>query len=139
MTPPTPSAGARLALTWAAQPFTLLFAFAMVPVGLTALIYGDSVSRALSNIAVNVVARFMGGLFAVGGLLTLFGIIRANAVVQVVGMALLAAGSALYGIGVVTGLGLAGIVAGSGYLVFAAGLLRRVHLILAVARVGPGL
>lgn len=132
--PAHPPIAERLSLTWRIQPFTLLFAVAMIPVGCTALVYGDGVSQALSNIAVNVVARFMGALFTAGGLMTLAGILRAQAAVQVAGMVMLAAASALYGVGVVLGLGLGGIVAGTGYLVFAAGLLRRVHSILAVAR-----
>jgi hypothetical protein len=102
-------------------------------VGLLALIAGDNVSAALSNLGAGVVSRVMGALLLVGGSLVLVGFFRRGAVLEAAGLALLATGCGIYGAGVILGLGWGGMVAGPGYLAIAAASGRRVQILLSVA------
>jgi hypothetical protein len=103
--------------------------------GMLALIYGDEVSAALSNIAAGFMSRAMGAALVIGGLTTLSGIARGRMAVEAAGLCVLAAGCAIYGLGVLLGLGFAGSVAGSGFLAIALATIRRVVTLTTVARV----
>jgi hypothetical protein len=106
----------------------------MVPTGALALVLGPGVSRAFTLIAANmIVPRFMGFLLLLGGVLALCGMLRMNSFIEALGLALLAAGAALYGFGVILGLGMAGMVAGPGYVAIAVALSRRVQILLRLA------
>lgn len=101
--------------------------------GALALIYGDRVSAALISVHAGITSRVMGGFLLVGGILTLIGVARGRSYVEAVGLITLAAGCGIYGIGVILGLGLAGAVAGSGYLALASASVLRVATLAAIA------
>jgi fumarate reductase subunit D len=105
----------------------------LVP-GVLAVFYGDEVSQALSNIAAGTISRLMGTLLVVGSVLTLTGIARNRTLTETFGLTVTAIGCAIYGLGVMLGLGLHGAVAGSGFLAIAAATIRRVITLAAVAR-----
>lgn len=116
----------RLLYGWRHRPFTVVIAAVLTIPGVLALIYGDEVSRALSEISAGIISRFMGGALLVGGLTTLIGIARGKALTETLGLTVLALGCGIYGLGVILGLGLAGTVAGSGFLAIALSIVRRV-------------
>ncbi len=132
---PEPVFGVRdnLRTAWDVQPFSFTFSLVTVPVGLLAVLLGDRVSRAFSEIGEGVVSRFLGVLFLVGGSLALAGIVRRTSVFEALGLSALSAGAALYGTGVILGLGMSGMVAGPGYLAISVALARRVQILLALA------
>jgi hypothetical protein len=100
-----------------------------------AILYGDEVSAALSNIAAGAMSRLMGILLVTGSILTLAGITRGKALVEVMGLTVSAVGCAIYGVGVLLGLGLHGAVAASGFLAIALATVRRV---VTLAAITPG-
>jgi len=112
----------------------VLLAVALVFPGALAIVYGDAVSQALSNIAAGSISRLLGTLLVVGSTLTLIGIARNRTLTETLGLTVTAIGCAIYGLGVILGLGLHGAVAGSGFLAIAAGTIRRVITLAAVAR-----
>ena len=78
----------------------------------------------------------MGILLLAGSLLTLSGIMRGKALVEVMGLTVTAVGCAIYGIGVLLGLGLHGAVAASGFLAIALATVRRVVTLAAITPPG---
>ncbi len=123
----------RLQLAWVDRPYTVVLAAVLVVPGALAVIYGDDVSRALATIAADTVSRGMGVALLAGGITTIIGIARGRSLVEVIGLALLAVGCGIYGLGVLLGLGFAGAVAGSGFLAIALATVRRVVTLAAVA------
>lgn len=124
----------RIRLARIYRPYTIAFAVILPIPGVLAMIYGDSVSQALSNISAGVLSRFMGAALLVGGVAVITGIVKGKSLVEAAGLTLMAAGCAIYGLGVILGLGLAGVVAGSGFLAIALGTVLRVMSLTAVAR-----
>lgn len=116
------------------HPYTLAFGLILPLPGILAVIFGDDVSRALSNLVADDLSRGMGGALLLGGLLVLFGVLRREPLVEVSGLVITAVGCAIYGLGVVLGLGLAGMVAGPGFLAIALGTAFRVMNFTAVTR-----
>jgi hypothetical protein len=116
------------------RPYTLTFAVILPIPGALGVIYGDAVSRALEIITAGLVSRIMGLALLVGALLTLAGILAGRSLLETAGLSIMAAGCAIYGLGVILGLGLAGAVAGSGFLAIATGTLLRVRGLAADAR-----
>jgi hypothetical protein len=127
--------GERLQQSRVHRPYTLAFATILPIPGVLALLYGDRVSQALSNIAAGVISRGMGAALVVGGVLIIVGIVGARSLIEAVGMCVLAAGCALYAAGVLLGLGLGGVVAGGGFLAITIGTVLRVVSLMAVAQV----
>jgi hypothetical protein len=123
----------RLQSAWVHRPFTVVLAAVLAIPGALAVIYGDEVSRALATIAADTVSRGMGVALLAGGVTTIVGIARGRALVEVIGLSLLAVGCGIYGLGVFLGLGFAGAVAGSGFLAVALAIVRRVVTLAAVA------
>lgn len=123
----------RLRSAWVDRPYTVVLAAVLVIPGALAVIYGDDVSRALATIAADTVSRGMGAALLAGGITTIIGIARGRSLVEVIGLALLAVGCGIYGLGVLLGLGFAGAVAGSGFLAIALATVRRVVTLAAVA------
>lgn len=117
----------RLHITRRSQPYTLAFGLILPIPGSLAVIYGDGVSRALSIIAADDVSRGMGASLLVGAILVLFGALRREPLVEVSGLVFIAMGCAVYSIGVILGLGLAGMVAGPGFLAIALGTVFRIR------------
>jgi len=68
----------------------------------------------------------MGFALFTGGLITLLGILSHRALSVTLGMGIMAFGLALYGVGVILGLGLAGMVAGPIALIAAIATIRQV-------------
>ncbi|MDQ2882091.1 MAG: hypothetical protein M3Y48_12935 [Actinomycetota bacterium] len=130
----TTSAISQLQSAWVHRPYTVVLAVVLLVPGALAIVYGDAVSQALSNIAAGTISRMMGTLLVVGSSLTLLGIARNTALTETLGLTVTAIGCAIYGLGVILGLGLHGAVAGSGFLAIAAGTIRRVITLAAVAR-----
>lgn len=124
----------QLQSAWVHRPYTVVLAVVLLVPGALAIVYGDEVSQALSNIAAGTISRLMGTLLVVGSALTLLGIARNRALTETLGLTVTAIGCAIYGLGVILGLGLHGAVAGSGFLAIAAGTIRRVITLAAVAR-----
>lgn len=124
----------RIEMAWKSRPFTLVLTLTLAPVGLLAVILGDSVSAALSHIAAGVVSRVMGALLLGGGVTTLVGVARHGMTLEALGLSLMAAGLGIYGAGVIIGLGLAGMVAGPIALALAVASAQRVHVLLITAR-----
>ena len=118
----------RQRLQWARKnrPYTLSLGFMMPYSGILALIYGDRVSSALSNISSGVPSRVIGGSLLVGGIAVIIGVFWGRYFIEATGIALLAFAFALYGIGVMIGLGLSGMIAGPLSISVATGSVLRV-------------
>ena len=127
-----PEAVQRLQFAWVHRPYTVVIAVVLLFPGVLAIVYGDAVSAALSKIAADNISRLMGILLVVGPILTLVGIARNRALAETLGLTVIALGCAIYGLGVILGLGLQGAVAGSGFLAIAAATIRRVITLAAV-------
>ena len=108
------------------HPYTLALGLLLPIPGVLGLVLGDDVSRALSNIAADHVSRGMGAAFLIGSVLVLFGVLRCEPIVEATGLVFMAMGAAVYGLGVMLGLGLAGMVAGPGFLAIALGTAFRI-------------
>ena len=119
------------------QPYTLALGLLLLIPGTLGLTYGDDVSKALSNIAADHVSRGMGGAFITGAVLVLFGLFRHEPIVEVSGLVFVAMGAAIYGLGVILGLGLAGMVAGPLALAIALGTVFRIMNFTAATRTKP--
>lgn len=117
----------RLAAGRRNHPFTLAFGLILPLPGVLAIIYGDGVSRALSNLVADDLSRGMGAALLTGAVLVLFGVLRREPLVEVSGLIFLSMGCAIYGLGVMLGLGLAGMVAGPGFLAIALGTVFRIR------------
>lgn len=84
----------------------------MILTGLEAMILGDHVSRAFTDLGGGPVIRILGIAMFTGGVIVLTGIMRADPVLEPIGLSLSAVGCVLYGAGVIAGLGLNGVIAG---------------------------
>jgi len=116
----------RFVEAWRFRPYITAFAVGLIPVGVLAIIYGDKVSKALGNLAANSVSRGVGFALFTGGIVTLLGILSHRALMQTLGMAFLALGLGIYGVGVILGLGLGGMIAGPIALLACAATVRRI-------------
>jgi hypothetical protein len=116
----------RFVEAWRFRPYITAFAVGLTPVGVLAIIYGDKVSKALGNLTADVVSRGMGFALFTGGIVTFLGIVTHRALSQTIGMAFLAVGLGVYGVGVILGLGLGGMVAGPIALLACAATVRRI-------------
>jgi hypothetical protein len=97
-----------------ATPFSLFLALALIPVGITAAVLGSEVSKAISNVLEGEpVPHLWGGLLAIAGATTLFGIARGSWLWEYVGLQLMAFGLVFYAVCCYIGLGVGGIVSGS--------------------------
>lgn len=133
MTGPEVGRRERLQAAWTMHPYSVTLAAVLAPVGLLAVVKGDEVSRALSDLGAGVVSRVMGALLLAGGVLVLTSVFRRGAVLEAAGLTLLATGCGIYGAGVILGLGWGGMVAGPIALAVAAASARRVQILLRVA------
>ncbi|MGH3814036.1 MAG: hypothetical protein ACRDUV_16555 [Pseudonocardiaceae bacterium] len=129
-----PEAVQRLQWAWVQRPYTVVLSAVLLVPGALAIVYGDQVSAALSKIAADSISRLMGILLVVGPTLTLVGIARNRTLTETLGLTVTAIGCAIYGLGVILGLGLQGAVAGSGFLAIGAATILRVMTLAALAR-----
>ena len=93
--------------------------------GVLAIIFGDKVSRALGELAANSISRGMGFALFTGGVITLLGILSRRALSVTLGMGFMAVGLSIYGVGVILGLGLGGMVAAPVALIAAIASIRQ--------------
>ena len=124
----------NLRRAWATKPTAVAIPMAMIPIGIAALVFGDDASRAFTELGGGIIIRFLGACMVAGGALVLASILRNDALAEVIGLALCALGAAIYGLGVIFGLGSQGIIAGLGYLGITAGFLGRIALLMRAAR-----
>jgi len=124
----------QLRQAWRHTPYTLCLSIALTGVGALALALGDGVSRALSEIAAHIVTRAMGASMVTGGIISLLGVLGRRTLLETLGLALMAAGLGIYGLGVLLGLGLQGAVAGPICLALVVATLRRIATITSAAR-----
>lgn len=124
----------RLRTAWVTKPTAVTVPLAMIPIGVAALILGEDASRAFANIGGGTVIRFMGAVMLAGGISVLAAILRDDALYELVGLVLAALGAAIYGIGVILGLGTHGVIAGGGFLAMAIAFLGRIRLLMRAAR-----
>jgi hypothetical protein len=124
----------QLQAAWVNRPYTVVLAAVLLIPGALAIVFGDEVSSALSAIAAGTISHMMGVLLVAGSVLTLIGIARHQTLTETLGLTATAIGCAIYGLGVILGLGLHGAVAGSGFLAIAAGTIRRVVTLAELAR-----
>lgn len=125
----------RLYHAWEATQTALTIPLILLPAGMLALILGEGVSRSFTNIGGDTVLRVLGALMVIGGSLVVIGTLKGDALLEVCGLVFSALGAAIYGAGVIIGLGQLGLLAGIGYLGITLALLGRVFLILKAARV----
>lgn len=118
------------------QPATLVFSVILPIPGIMAIILGDDVSQALTNLGAGVYSRIMGILLTVGCLMIFTSIITNKSLLTVVGMTIAATGCFFYGIGVIIGLlPFGGIVAGFGFLAIGSFFVLRLTTITQVASI----
>lgn len=106
-----------------------------IPIGLTAALMGDWVSRAFANLGGGPVVRIMGAALCIGGILCLISILRKDPVIEAMGLVLTALGAVLYCIGAFLGLANQGIMSGGMYFLVCIGLLGRVWLLITAGRI----
>lgn len=112
------------------QPVTLVLSLTLWIPGVLAIVYGENVSRGLSNIGVGFMARVMGAVMVAGTLLVAYSIFRNNSILsESIGLVLIAFGLIIYGIGVMFGLGMNGAFAGPVALSLALALVYRAKLL----------
>jgi hypothetical protein len=114
---------------WREQPTAVTLPLGMIFLGLGAMILGDHVSRAFTEIGGGAMIRVMGAAMFAGGLLVAISIIRDDIFLEVMGLALTAFGATFFGIGVILGLGVQGFVAGGENLLIALAFFGRIAMI----------
>lgn len=124
----------RLNLARTHRPFTLVFAFVLPIPGALAIIYGDDVSRALNTISAGVLSRVIGIALLVGAMATVTGLARGVSLYEAAGLTLMSGACTIYGVGVILGLGLGGMVAGPMALAVALAMILRVVSLTTIAR-----
>lgn len=105
---------ARLKAARRSRPFTMIFAYLLPIPGALAVIFGDAVSQALTNLGAGTYSRLIGIMFLLGCSITVHAVATHRAVNECLGLVLTSVGLFLYGLGVIVGLlPLGGVVAGS--------------------------
>ena len=125
----------RLVESWKHRPYVTGFAVGLIPVGVLAILLADKVSRALGDLAAGSISRGMGFAMFTGGLITLLGILSHRALSVALGMGFMAFGLGIYGVGVILGLGLGGMVAGPIALIASIATVRQVVTLAQVTEV----
>jgi hypothetical protein len=110
--------------TATALPLTLIAA------GIVAVVLGSHASKAFDNLGGALLVRFLGVVLLLGGLVVVTGIIRSDPALEPIGLTLIAAGLAFYGVGVALGLGTQGLIAGLIAVGSAVGFLGRIRLLI---------
>jgi len=98
------------------------------PIGIIAMILGEDVSRAFTNVGGGADVRILGAAWTVGSVTKLWGIWRNDPLYEVVGLVLITLGSGIYVVGDLLGLGMLGLLAAAGHVCVIASLLGRVHI-----------
>lgn len=126
------------AIAFALRPLAVTIPTMMVPIGIATLVLGQGASRAFSLIAGGaVVAHLMGVLLALGGVLTLAGMVRWGTFTELIGLVFVAAGSLIYSSGAIIGLGTNGIISAGAYVAIGIGCVGRVITLSSLAHQLP--
>jgi len=126
--------GRLLWAAWREQPTAVTLPLGMILIGAAAIILGENASRAFTELGGSAMIRVMGLAMLAGGLLVAVSIVRSDYLLEVMGLALAAFGATVYGIGVILGLGLNGLVTGPENLLIALAFFGRIALISRRAR-----
>ena len=105
----------------------------MVIIGGIALILGDHASKAFTNLGGATLIRVLGFTLLTGGTIVIVGIVRADPVMEPIGLAFATLGSLLYGAGAIAGLGTQGLIAGLFALAVAAAFGDRIRAVVTEA------
>lgn len=132
--PATLSIKERLNLARIHRPYTIVLSIVLLVPGILAIIYGDSTSQALTNISAGILSRIMGVCFLLGCILILFGLCQGQSLYETSGLLIIAGGCFIYGLGVILGLGLGGMVAGPIALAICLGSILRSISLLSAAK-----
>ena len=127
--------GRLLWAAWREQPTAVTLPLGMILIGLLAVILGENASRAFTELGGAAMIRVMGLAMLVGGLLVAVSITRSDYLLEVIGLALAAFGAVVYGVGVILGLGLNGLVTGPENILIALAFFGRIALISRRARI----
>lgn len=100
----------------------------IVIAGIGGLVFGTRASKAFDTIGGDVPIHVLGAALALGGSLTVAGMLREDALWKLAGYALTAFGCALYGMGALLGLGTYGWITGWVSIGLAVQFIRRVRL-----------
>ena len=111
---------------WLAYPVATTLQVVMIPIGLEAVILGDHASRAFGNFGGATLVRVLGVALLIGGMTMVTGILREDPALEPIGATFVALGTAIYGGGVIAGLGLQGLIAGLLALAIMVGFLGRI-------------
>lgn len=113
-------------VAWLTQPIATTLLFVMISTGSEALILGDHASKAFGNFGGATLVRVLGVALLLGGLIVLGGIVREDPALEPIGLTFVALGTAIYGGGVIAGLGPQGLIAGQLALGITIGALGRI-------------
>jgi hypothetical protein len=103
----------RLASRIARYPFATLLSLVSIPIGLLAVALGQSVSRSFTIVyAQPSLVYVWGAVMCGGGLAVLLGILRGTPSFELAGLLTLGLAFSFYGVSVLLGLGMGGLVAG---------------------------
>lgn len=119
----------RLYGEWTDKPTAITLPFVMISAGVTAIIIGDNASQAFTNLGGGLIIRCMGTAMALGGSLVVASVLNRDPLWEVIGLAVAALGAAIYGTGVMLGLGEQGLIAGQLSLGIAIAFLGRIRLL----------
>jgi hypothetical protein len=125
-------AGIREALD--TRPTIATIPLGLIVLGMVALVRGDHVSRAFTDLGGSFLVRFLGASMVLGGILFAASLPRGDAAVESMGLAVTTLGCFMYGVGVIAGLGEQGIMAGGGFLLISAGFLLRIRMVIRKGR-----
>lgn len=125
----------RLVKRSMASPFSTNLSLVMVPIGAMGIIIGPEVSRAFSIVFHRPELIYVWGAWLMlGGINVAWGLIRRTPSIERAGLYALIAPLAFYGISVIVGLGLGGLVTGPVFCVLALSCFQRARFILTEAR-----
>jgi Na+/serine symporter len=119
----------NIAEAWNTRPTAATIPIGITLIGAWALIRGEHVSRAFTNLGGGGLIRICGAAWLTGGILFLVSLRQRDLTYEGLGLTLVMFGSAVYGIGAVFGLGEQGIVAGGISLLIALACLGRIRLL----------
>jgi hypothetical protein len=118
------------------NPFGTVAAGAAVMLGTLGLVIGDDVSQGMTNSLRNAagpIAHLWGAMFALGGVLKIYGLFWHRSTVEIPGLWMMCGGYAFYSITVVVGLGMHGLAAGVISAALCLGCLLKVRIIMGAA------
>lgn len=129
------SAWKRVKQSWLVKSMATSIPILMIPVGICGLVMGENASRAFTLISGGeVVAHLFGFGLAIGGLLVVVGIMRAETFTEAIGLILLGCGALLYSAGVILGLKENGLIAGGMALAIGVGALGRMYFLISLGK-----